>query len=433
MRKIGKVLGFGIVAAAILFFAVPNFARALTDGALTIQNGTSGMGADIEFVSSAGDGMLCFDNQPQDGSFDVWNTISAWHWMGADFQGSVPVDDGEWRIKFVLLTDWTGFCATDVGSGEITFDVVGGQVSGGIVDTSTRFISIIPENASTTGYTTDVGASVFINEEDWVDGMVLQMGFVNNTIQYGIGGSAVEAWDAAFGKIEIPLVSGLNEVSTTTTFDRTGQVNAVYKVVKPSTIWFIGRFLPSAQIISTSSIFYVIAPTGLDIAMASTTDVLISALITGTTTQSVIRCNPGNFDIATCLISLIIPPGSVFTDALTNLRNDALTHFPIGYVTDFINIVSTSTVGSLTVINAMVPAGIPGAGSAVHLDLTGSLDSILEATVGPYGTSTETLYEVTSFYWEILVYILAALYLLRRILGSHVIPHFKRHGNSIKS
>lgn len=435
MRKIRKVLGFGIVAAAILFFAVPNLARALVDGTLTIDNGTSGLGADILVSSTNGTSVYCIEGPTGGGLSPAQPNGGSLPWyIGEHFQLSVPVSDGIWTITDVPIGSWTGFCNSDPESGFLTFEVTSGQVDPGIPpDTSTRFISVTPEYASTTDYTTTIGAEVYINEDDWVEGTVLRMRFVNNTIQNGIGGSALEAWEGAFGNIEIPLVSGLNDVSTTTTFDRIGQVNAEYKVVKPSTIWFIGRFLPSAQLLSTTTRFYVVEPTGLDIALASTTDILVSALITGTTTQSVIRCNPGNFDISTCLISLIIPPASVFTDALTNLRDDALTHFPVGYVTDFINILSTSTVGSLTVINATVPAGIPGAGSTVHLDLTGSLDSVLGATVGTYGTSTETLYEVTSYYWEILVYILAAMYLLRRILGSHVIPRFKHHGNSIKS
>jgi len=39
-------------------------------------------------------------------------------------------------------------------------------------------------------------------------------------------------------------------------------------------------------------------------------------------------------------------------------------------------------------------------------------------------TFSATLYVIISYYWNIFVYLALALYLLRRILGSSVIPEF---------
>jgi len=105
----------------------------------------------------------------------------------------------------------------------------------------------------------------------------------------------------------------------------------------------------------------------------------------------------------------------------------------LGYLTDAISILATSTVGSLTAIDAYVPSVLPGGGSHIRLDITGAFDSTLNATTSIYknssASSTQTFYQITSYYWNLLIYIALAIFLLSRILGSHIIG---RIGNKLK-
>lgn len=315
-------------------------------------------------------------------------------------------------------------------SGDFLYITDDGSVSP-LVGTNTRIVSVDPFDEEVVSTTTSTGGVIYINEADYVDGMYFSMNFTNNTLANGVGGSALDAWNSAFGEIIIPLNVGLNTVSTTTTFLLNGQVNAIWRVKVPNSTPFIGFFLPDQVLLSSSTQFVVGQRTALDIAMASTSEALITALLTGTTTaQSVIRCNPWDFDIMICLISLIIPPQSVLQGDFEQLRDGFLTKWPLGYVTRLIDILAASTTRAMPVISAIIPAGVVGAGSTITLDINNSLDYILNATTSQFNnvsaSSTRTLYEITSDYWEIFVYACLGLYILRRILGSHLIGHHKK-------
>jgi len=293
-----------------------------------------------------------------------------------------------------------------------------------VLDITTHIISVVPLNGSTTGFTTQVGASGYVSSDDFVEGTKLSINLVNNTIQNGVGGSALDAWNSVVPDYEFPIdSSGFFSFSTSTEFNIDGQVNMSSRIIVPNDTFLIGFLLPDEILLSTTTVFYVNHPTGLDIAMASTTDVLVSALIMGTTTQSIIRCNPSDFDITTCLISLIVPPSYVFSNAYTRLKQDALTHFPLGYITNFISILVNTASSSLPVISGTVPQGIPGAGTSFSLSLNHVLDPILYEDIRPYVDSDDTLYDITYPYWATLIYILTGLYLIGRILGFGVIPN----------
>jgi len=132
--------------------------------------------------------------------------------------------------------------------------------------------------------------------------------------------------------------------------------------------------------------------------------------------------------------AVFVPDNFVFSTFIGDLHDNVLTHFPIGYITDFVSIISTSTIGTLTVLSATVPNGVVGTGSHIELDMTGVLDQFLNATTGTFtnstASSTETLFEITNRYWKYILYILTLLYMLRRILGATLIPHgaFGEHG-----
>lgn len=169
-------------------------------------------------------------------------------------------------------------------------------------------------------------------------------------------------------------------------------------------------------------------------AVASTTAALRNATTTDAYTVVNSSCNPfsSGFDVGLCIYSVVIPPPSILNTDVLAIKNEIFTVAPMGYITRFISVLTASTTSSLPILRATVPPGIPGANSSLTLDFNHSLDSILNATIGTFSnvsaSSTETLYEFTAPYWNTIIYILLAFYLLRRIIGSHIIPEFNREG-----
>jgi len=123
---------------------------------------------------------------------------------------------------------------------------------------------------------------------------------------------------------------------------------------------------------------------------------------------------------------LFIPDALSLRTSIEALRNGVLATWPVGYVTRIVEILNASTTAELPVFYAKIPNGVMGAGAEITLDLNHSLDFILNATTSSFAnisaSSTDTFYEFTSTYWNTIIYILLALYILRRILGSHIIP-----------
>jgi len=147
-----------------------------------------------------------------------------------------------------------------------------------------------------------------------------------------------------------------------------------------------------------------------------------------TSTESLAnQCNPIiGFDPIGCFTFLLIPDAGYLSDTITEFRQTIATHFPLGYVNDFINIVSTTSASSLTIIDATLPAGIAGTGAHITLSLNNVLDRFLNATTSSYtnasASSTQTLFEITNQYWKYIMYVLTLFYIMGRILGSHIIP-----------
>lgn len=225
--------------------------------------------------------------------------------------------------------------------------------------------------------------------------------------------------------------SGLASFSTTTVLeDGCYRVNAILGYQT----WFANFFAQhlASYDIQNMSHQFVVGTCGFigNIAQNSFSQVTdIFASSTATSTAALARtCVPfsGDFDTIECIAFLLVPDSGYLYDSLDSFRNSAATHFPLGYITHALSIISTSTVGTLTVIDASVPPGLPGAGSHIRLDLTNVLDPFLNNTNDQFTGSTtdgRTFYETTVYYWQICVYILTALYILRRVIGSHLIPH----------
>lgn len=135
-------------------------------------------------------------------------------------------------------------------------------------------------------------------------------------------------------------------------------------------------------------------------------------------------CNPLSWNGTACIVGLVVPSG----DQIKDLVQQGDRVFVLGYVTDFFSILSGSTTGAMPIVDAYVPPGIPGTGAHIRIAFDHQLDYIYNATTGPFMNSSSpdsgTFYDITSYWWDRVVYVATAFYIIMRILGLHLIPGF---------
>jgi hypothetical protein len=352
--------------------------------------------------------------------------------------------DGEYRIYFIdgslpystfTNVELNGshyikiFYTTGVGW---TMDTGG---KNGFIDNSTHIETVTPYNgqilATSSSYT--IGATGAIASTDFNENSKLKIHIENSAKSYqqcadvicaGLSNNAISL------NFEYPLVIASTFSYSTTTSNLPIGKYWVTTEINTGTFCFLGICLFDKNVISTSTSFTIATATKADILKQSTID--YANTLTTSTSTNFDNCGIASFNLFDCGSDLItwsfVPTPDAINYFVTTAHNNILTHFPLGYVYDFINIISTSTVGTLTVIDATMPDALGyGSGAHIHLDLTGVLDPYLNATTSQFtmagASTTETLFEYTNYYWKIIVYILVFLYILFRILGGGIIPH----------
>lgn len=310
-------------------------------------------------------------------------------------------------------------------------------------NTITRFISTSPLNEEVVSSTTPVtiGSHLYINSDDYKDGMYLNVAFTNQTIAMQ-GGSALDAWNSAWGvgstggfaSIKIPLVSGDNVVSTTTSnFVRDGRVTASWFVQNPtfwSSLWWIGSLFSGNTSIATSTTFIVGEKTQTDLGWDNSGAGLANGILFGTTTAGIATstfeaCYPSAFNLVGCAKGLIIPSPQSISLALGQAKDGFLSYFPFGYVSRFYKIISGTATTTLPNLSITVPAGFPASGDTLNLTMWGKL-------MGPgsylsTATSTvtgHTFYGTFESYWEKFVYFVFGLGVALRLLGMNSVVSF---------
>jgi len=322
-------------------------------------------------------------------------------------------------------------------------------------DTSTRFFELTPGNGETRATSTEnsLYADLYLNVDDYIDGSYIRLGYVEKEVlEYASVANTDLLW--TYFVLNDVVTSGYNFVSTTTgSLGNEGEYYFKAELFKPSSTWttVLSWFNPFTNInpniiTSTTTKFIYGERTGLQQFMASSTsDESLNNWIASTTTsiQDVKEyCSLStSFSLTDCVYALFLPSNGDMQAALENIKSNITNKFPIGYFSDFISIISTSTVGNLVILDVTTPTGLGlGSTGSLRLDLTGVLDPFLNATTGKFSnissssTASSTLYETTSYYWNIIVYILTLFYILSRIIGSQVIPHggLKNKENLIK-
>jgi len=369
------------------------------------------------------------------GSWGVGLCNGTWKWgteVGTELastsisnSNTLPIPDGDYWEDIYSNNNHSYYTSFFVESGIVTAESTG-------VSNATVIISVTPENAEllSTSSTQTIGATGRINENDLNNYSVLEIHIENSNYSFKQCADVICAGISSTGislDFSYPLVvdSYFNYSSTTSSLP----VGKYYMITKIRTgsYCLLGLCANTRTLVSTSTTFIIATTTKAD----KLKDAAINYVNDlNSDSDSFQNCGISDFNLFLCgsdLITYAFVPTSDSMDYMVDtLHDDILIHFPIGYLTDFISIISTSTVGTLTVLNATVPNGIPGAGSHLTLDMTGVLDQFLNATTGAYinatASSTETLFEITNRYWKYILYILTIFYILRRIMGQTLIP-----------
>jgi len=315
--------------------------------------------------------------------------------------------------------------------GIVGYDVLVNGSLGSSYDYTTHFDSTIPTftATSTVATSTTLTATGYINPDDYVEGMTIEMDIWLRRTQTMGTGFLNDINQGDIVSLSLPIsASGAFSVSTSTVFAVTGDYYAEYTISKPlgffaSIIDFFNPLGEGVAIVASTGRFYftVVEKSALDL-MFDEQGEYVSNFLNATSSPVSTACGFTTGNLGQCLIAMFIPSTAQISADIQYLKDTVMTKFPIGYVTDLYTIMSTSTVGSLTVLEATIPSGMAGTGAHLSLDLTGVLDDVLYAsTTASFISSTEndtrTLYDITNEYWEKLVYILTAFYVLARVFG----------------
>jgi len=248
---------------------------------------------------------------------------------------------------------------------------------------------------------------------------------VNCPTIYNVWGDAFE-WD-------IGTDQGSFGYSTTTDIQQCGVYGMITTIRKDNFgIWDLGYL--SSDIDQVVSIFTV-----GDVEDYEVENVINDTLIgwnesaSTTLSYSASSCNWNAFVLEDCVKALFLPKPQDFRYSFDLLKNGMLSYWPLGYITDFATILSTTSEMTAIGISAIVPSGIPGTGSEINLSLSSTtLSYIYDATVGSFVNSsapdTRSFYDITNDYWEIIVYLLLGIYLISRVISSVFVPDYNPVG-----
>lgn len=334
-----------------------------------------------------------------------------------------PADVDYYYIWF----EWDGSTITDFHYGPTETEIY-------YLDPSGR--ETVASSTSNTFY-----ADLYLAEKDYQSGEYIELKYVRQQDLQAAVANQDLLWTTL--TLNDTITYGYNFLSTTT--DSLGMDGVYYlkaTLKKPTNWWqttlnWINPFTTTEYgiITSTTTTFVYGGKTAFDELIEDTQEVFNFDLASSTATENIKEaCKlDTNWNIKDCIKSLFVPNWPEIYPKMTDLKNGILNSFPIGYFSEFVTIMSTSTAGTLTVIDATLPSPLGlGSGHHIHLDLTGVLDPILNATTTIFNNEsandTRSLYEITVYYWKILVYVGAMLYVLTRIVGAGLMP---RYSNSV--
>lgn len=426
-----------LATLCLLFAALPFFAHAQTAVGIEAPNATDLRITDGPAAQSLvgcffeGSAISAPNNIPTNsgGTHTLWNGTT-----GSNNIYSLPIDAGGTFGAYMqahpgtytiglIESGGSGTCTSIIAGYTyyVTYEWNNGLIAIG-TNTNTRFVAFTPStNELVATGTNQFAATLYLNADDYNE---------PNYISFTIQPLDEDAPNIIYsGAIETPgtqnMLPGPNTFSTTTDFNAIGlyKVTANYYSSTCSIFGFVPGFCYSL-LTSTTTYFTVGTSSPYRAQMLALTDTL-NNLFASTTYNIANSCNPiSGFQLDDCLIGLLVPSASIWDEDIALLRGMP----PWGYAFRLYDIMTNTATTSMVILSATVPQGLPGAGAHIELDPNHALDYILNASssfTSAEASSTQTFYEITSYYWNIAVYLALGLYILRRVLGKSLIPHFK--------
>jgi hypothetical protein len=313
---------------------------------------------------------------------------------------------------------------------------------------TTQFIFLSPSLVILSSTTpVDFTGDLYLKEQDYVNEGYIRIKYVRQeNLQAAVANQEL-LW-RTINLTDTIANFGYNLVSTTSVpiLDGDGTYLVKWEYRKPSSWWTstLSWFNPFASldpeiIVSSSTSFIFGTTTAFEKTTAQWKADQAEFMASSTASQNVKQyCDLTNsFSFGLCISALFLPTQADIQTSLTDLKEGIGSRFPLGYFKSFIDIVSTTTEGTLTAIDVKLPSALGLGTPSLKLDLTHSLDPILTATTGIFSnssstgaSSTATFFATTNYYWSLVVYVLTALYILRRIIGGYIIPENFGFGNA---
>lgn len=212
-----------------------------------------------------------------------------------------------------------------------------------------------PENGASglaTSTAFEIGAYVYIAPEEYVEDMQLMISYQRQTNTAGMAVSYSQLGTAPHsGVFYFPITSaGYHSFSTTTAIVEEGGLTPVgdylmhTEILLPDDLnWFETIFswigfpvTGDERILYLNTMFNVVEKSGIDVVY----DIYRDAL-TGELDLDFGSCEIAEFDLSKCLISIVVPSGAQMQSLADQLINDSLTKVPFGYITRFVQIITS--------------------------------------------------------------------------------------------
>lgn len=267
---------------------------------------------------------------------------------------SQPGEDTTCRVRLHLAdvpADMGNFAIGDYAE----FFIVGGQVVSAETETRTRFISLTPANGSTVATSTNVGALVYANPDDFPNYGILRItasqdsafACMNSTVLYdaiytcGEDNDVSLPFEIVFEDTLERLIAGTENLIASTTFPAGGDWTLKYEIQQVSEPWyFLGLYNTYNTIVSTTTNITIGQQNLMDIRreeldeasrqFASSTASGIGATLASTTLQFKNACKiiSTTFDMGDCLTLAVWPGSAALAENYSILKQTP----PWGYI-----------------------------------------------------------------------------------------------------
>lgn len=225
----------------------------------------------------------------------------------------------------------------------------------GDTEQETGILSLIPSNDEVVDITIPVliDVTTYIKTEDYDPDAYLRIRYAN---QYLYSNLQVANKDVLWTYMtDTPLNSLTDYVSTTTTIVDEGRYTLQVQIRKPS---FVGSALSffglsnlydAGLVYGTTTTFIASSTTAYDDFIDETASAISTFLSSSTISTEV--CSLTGFDLQGCFALMFAWQGDSMQEAFDNIRTGVLTYAPIGYVTRFVEVVTTTGTTTLPTLS----------------------------------------------------------------------------------